>query len=413
MESTISRKCLVQGARFAAARWIYIEFNFPVSVRESVQSKVSTREIRKRSKDWKMTCLSVAVADSSALYRSKERFLRCLHIVASDAAQRNVVVARRSRSDCLSFLPYLHGGAIMDVETRYFTADNWCPDDFNEHQRLAKANNRVTIVRYRVDAVVSRSYTPSCAGTITKGSGTISGVPTQKSLNSLCFVLNNSDKRFETMITATMARSVHRNNSVDLHKRALRAMLERLRREKESSQYCWVREHQENGSVHWHVFTDAATQAEGMIDYERTKEWSKWLARFYRKSGRVSDQDYYHMANGDGTGDFLGCTRYERLQTDAPGRYAGKEGAKRFQKIAPKKWRKSGCAWWRCSSNVVCTPIETVLVSPKHLSGVMITNDEGGEFEVLFKVQRNKGLVDDRLAVEHSELDYRPGMFKE
>ena len=302
--------------------------------------------------------------------------------------------------------------ASLDVKTRVATTEDWNPDDFFDDQRVARANKRCCLVRYRVDAIINRSYTPVCAGTVTKGHGTVTGTPSQKSLNSLCFVLNNSDVRFETMITATMARTVHRNNSVEIHKRALKAMLERLRRESESTQYCWVREHQENGSVHWHVFTDAITETEGKVDYDRTKEWSRWLAKFYRKSGNVSDRDYYYMCNGDGSSEFLGCTQYERLQTDAPGRYAGKEGAKRFQKVAPKKWRRSGCAWWRCSGNVTCTPIETVLCCPKQLSGVMITNDQGSDFEVLFKVQRNKGVNNDSLPVEHTEIDYGPGKFK-
>ena len=289
----------------------------------------------------------------------------------------------------------------MHCETRHFTSDNWNPDQFFEDQRVARLNKRCSLVRYRVDSVINRSYTPVCAGTVTRGHGTVTGTPSQRSLNSLCFVLNNSDVRFETMITATMTPAVHRNNSIDVHKRALKAMLERLRRETESTQYCWVREHQGNGSVHWHVFTDAVTEVEGRIDYERTKDWSKWFAKFYRKVGRVSGKDFYYMVNGDGSGEFLGCTQYERLETDAPGRYAGKEGSKRFQKLSPTKWRRSGCAWWRCSGNVKCTPIDTVLCSPKDLSGVMIVNDQGSEFEVLFKVQRNKGVINESLAVEH------------
>ena len=287
----------------------------------------------------------------------------------------------------------------MDVKTRHSTVEDWDPDNFFEDQRIAKINDLCTLVRYRVDAIINRSYTPACAGTITRGHGKVTGTPSQRSLNSLCFVLNNSDIRFETMITATMASTVHRNNPVDVHKRALKAMLERLRRESESTQYCWVREHQDNGSVHWHIFTDAITETEGRVDYERTKEWSKWLANFYRKSGKVSERDHYYMSNGDGTSEFLGCTQYERLETNAPGRYAGKEGSKRFQKIAPKKWRRAGCAWWRCSKNVKCTPVDTVRCEPKALSGVLITNDQGTDFEVLFKVQRNKGIVNDTIHV--------------
>lgn len=100
------------------------------------------------------------------------------------------------------------------------------------------------------------------------------------------------------------------------------------------------------------------------------------------------------MRNGDGK-DFGGCCQFERLLTHAAGRYAGKEGSKRYQKLAPKKWRSSGCAWWRCSSNVKCSPIDSIQVHPSKLDGVNMIIDEDREVEVLFKVQRNKGVFPD------------------
>ena len=292
----------------------------------------------------------------------------------------------------------------MDVKTRTNCVDSWNPDEFFEDQRIAKANKRTRLIRYRVDAVIDRSYTPSCAGTITRCKGRTQGKPSQKSLNTLCFLLNNADVKFETMITATIQSTVHRNNSTEVHKAALKAMLERIRREKESSQYCWVREHQENGSVHWHVFTDAKTECPGRVDKDKTIEWSSWFADYYKKCGKITQGQLRKMRYGNRS-DFLGCVRYERLLTDAAGRYAGKEGSKRYQKVAPKKWRNAGCVWWRASRNVACTPIEIVQCSPVHLQGRVIENDEGSEFEVFFKVQRNKGVINESLPVEYVEED--------
>ena len=50
-------------------------------------------------------------------------------------------------------------------------------------------------------------------------------------------------------------------------------------------------------------------------------------------------------------------------------------------------------------------PIEVVECSPVHLQGRVIENDEGNEFEVFFKVQRNKGVINESLPVEYVEDD--------
>lgn len=264
-------------------------------------------------------------------------------------------------------------------------------DGWGERQRIRRANARTCLVRYRTDAVVKRSYTPGCAGTVTRSKGSVVGVPGHRSLQRLCFMLNNCDTPMATMLTLTMSSQVHRNNPPSLHKRCLKAALQRLRYRKESTQYCWVREHQENGSVHWHIFTDAATTSPGQVDELESDYWRQWLVNYYVKNGNISERSRHYMRHGNGS-DFKGCCRFERLLTSAAGRYAGKEGAKRYQKIAPKKWRRSGCAWWRCSGNVRCTPLDSIEVHPSKLDGVKINLDADREVEVLFRVQRNKGL---------------------
>ena len=50
-------------------------------------------------------------------------------------------------------------------------------------------------------------------------------------------------------------------------------------------------------------------------------------------------------------------------------------------------------------------PIEVVECSPVHLQGRVIENDEGNEFEVFFKVQRNKGVINESVPVEYVEDD--------
>ena len=264
-------------------------------------------------------------------------------------------------------------------------------DGWGERQRIKRANSRATLVRFRTDAVVERSFTPVCAGTVTRTKGKVLGRPSSKSLQRLCFVLNNCDVPMNTMLTITMSSQVHRDNTVDVHKRCLKAALQRLRYRKSSTQYCWVREHQDNGNVHWHIFTDAITESPGKVDDLESNYWRRWMVNYYSKNGRISDRSRHFMRHGNGN-DFDGCCRFERLLTNAAGRYAGKEGSKRYQKVSSKKWQRAGCAWWRCSGNIQCTPIDSIQVHPSKLEGINLVLDGEREVEVLFRVQRNKGL---------------------
>lgn len=244
-----------------------------------------------------------------------------------------------------------------------------------------------TLILYRVDAVLSRSYKPVCAGTVSKAAK-IGEEPSRKSLQNLVFLLNNSDRPFTTMYTLTMTDKASKENTVETHKRALKASLQKLRRDG-ASQYCWVREFQQNGSIHWHIFTDCIVGEPGQVNEELSRRWSLWFASFYQKN-KLSPSCFKKMSKGDGK-QFLGCVRVEALRTEAAGLYAGKEGAKRFQKKPPSKWRKNGGAWWRASRGVECTPIKTKLVDGKTLSYSTIVVD-GNPLDIPHKIQFSRAL---------------------
>lgn len=240
---------------------------------------------------------------------------------------------------------------------------------------------------YRTDAILLRTYKPKCAGTISKR-GKIKIRPSKRSLNRLVFLLNNCDTPMESMLTITMPLQLSKKNSVDFHNRTLKAALEKLRREG-VKQWAWVREFQTNGSVHWHIFTDLKVASPGSTDVGHSKRWSNWMANRYLRDGWSNEKHRINMISDSHDG-FVGCCRWEQLMGDIGGRYAGKEGSKRFQKIAPKRWRDKGGAWWRCSRNVKCTP-----TGVKHVDGEQLecaTIDIAGEKrEIPYRIQFNKG----------------------
>ena len=201
------------------------------------------------------------------------------------------------------------------------------------------------------------------------------------------FTLNNSDHRFVTMYTLTMTPAVHRGHTVEQHKNAFKAALEKMRREG-VDQYVWVREYTESGTLHWHVFTTNEVEKNGRVNDSMSRKWSKWFSSYYKRLN-ASARDAFFMANGDGK-EFRGCVRVECLRSDAAGLYAAKEGGKRFQKKAPSKWRGAGC-WWYKSRGVECTPIRTVEATLDSLDSCKV--DIGGSrVEVAFKIQFNRGL---------------------
>ena len=264
---------------------------------------------------------------------------------------------------------------------------NWSPE-FESFAREVIKNRRKTmdVQQYRTDAVVvSRSWKPACAHQATQR-GRIGGRPSAKSLNNLVFKLNNCDVPMQSMITITMADEVSRRNSVEFHQATLKAALQKLRRDG-VNQYCWVREFQKNGSVHWHIFTDLVVGAAGEVNRELSTLWQWWMVDRYRQ-GWINQRCIDDMTS-PGKDGFVGCIRVEQLHGDIGGRYAGKEGSKRFQKIAPKRWRDGG-AWWRASRNVQCTPEGIKRLSVEALEHAEIKIN-GKTRHIPYRVQFNRG----------------------
>lgn len=267
----------------------------------------------------------------------------------------------------------------------------WNPDDWDEGGYKFKPSFKAsTLITYRNDAVLQRSYRPACAGTVTASCGTVGSRPSKRSLQRLVFILNNCDVPMQSMLTITMQKEVSRRNSVSVHRKTLSLALQRLR-DTGVDQYVWVREFQEKTrSVHWHIFVDSKVSSKkGGVNKDLSKRWSRWMVNRYQRSGWCSDSAAHKMMM-DAQDGFVGCCRFERLRKDAAGSYAGKEGSKRFQKRAPKRWQ-SGGRWWAASQTVVCTPTGTKKVSSERLSQATIRIN-GKEFTTAHKIQFGMGM---------------------
>lgn len=266
----------------------------------------------------------------------------------------------------------------------------WNPDDWTVDGRYKKKPTfkPVTLIRYRTDAVVKRSYKPVCAGQTDAARGRVGTEPSRRSLNNLVFLLNNCDVPMRSMFTITMSDKVHARNSVAFHKKSLSLAIQRMRYQG-VSQYVWVREFQDNQTVHWHVFTDLNVMSKpGAVSKRKSWDWSEWLAKSIRKRGEITKRCFRNMTT-PGKDGFEGCIRVEQLKGSEAGRYAGKEGAKRFQKKAPAKWKRGG-AWWDKSMNITCTPIDEVKVNGDKLSQAKV-NIQGNEVEIAHRLQYNRG----------------------
>ena len=261
----------------------------------------------------------------------------------------------------------------------------WTPEKYAQYRCDEVLKSTITL--YRTDAILERSFSGAGKNLENCERGVIGASPSRKSLQNLTFLLNNSDIPFGSMWTFTMTDKCHRDHSVKQHKKVLWALIQGLRR-LGISQYVWVREFQENGSVHWHIFVAYDVGRPGEINHELSSHWSKWFASQYRKMNG-SAECVRKMSFGNGF-TFHGCTQVEQLRTEAGGRYAAKEGAKRFQKQAPKKWAKAG-RWWGASRGIECSPIKTIQVDPDSLEGCEIEID-GQMRSVAFKLQHSRGL---------------------
>ena len=263
----------------------------------------------------------------------------------------------------------------------------WTPDNHAFATEVLRNRRRtMDVQQYRTDAVVvSRSWKPACAHQPTER-GCVGGRPSKKSLNRLVFLLNNCDIPMQSMFTITMSDEVSRRNSVEFHQSTLKAALQKMRRDG-ITQYTWVREFQRNGSVHWHVFTDLWVAAPGVVNEELSSIWSHWMVDRYR-DGWINARCALNMTNSS-RGGFVGCVRVEQLHGDIGGRYAGKEGSKRFQKIAPARWANGG-RWWGNSRNMNCTAGNIKRLSVEALEHAEVKIN-GKTRHIPYRVQFNKG----------------------
>lgn len=267
---------------------------------------------------------------------------------------------------------------------------DWSPDDFFESQK--KLKKTMTIEKYRTDAIVIRTYTATRKITPPEDNS-VGGRPSKKSLSRLVFILNNCDQPMKTMHTLTFQSRVAKFLMPEVASAMLKDSLRKLKNEG-ASNYVWVREFTRKGTVHYHIFSDFETQSNDEVDVDLSRRWSKWWARMTRRrTGDIVglDEHYSSMESGNGA-DFAGCVRVERLRDDAAGRYAGKEGAKRFQKVAPPGWESAG-RWWGKSKSVECTPLGRVQVRTSSLKGASVELADGSSIDVPFKNQFGRGLA--------------------
>lgn len=269
------------------------------------------------------------------------------------------------------------------------------------------------IDKYRNDALVVRSY-KTTRNVVPPSDNRCKGKPSAESLRNLVFLLNNCDVPMTGMTTLTLGSDVSMAMSVAEHKQYLKAALTKLMRLKSVTQYCWVREFTKIGTPHWHVFHDmdfgdcSALDADG-VDWCQSSTWSAWAANYiWKKIDRLPHllKQIGYMSEGNGI-DHTGCVRIEKLRSEAAGRYAGKEGAKRFQKEAlHERWRLGGL-WWKPSKNVKCTPVQRIQVRTSSLKQAKV-NIGDREILVPYRLQFDRGF-----SVEQPVKPYEPPTWSE
>ena len=267
---------------------------------------------------------------------------------------------------------------------------DWSPDDFFAAQKRLKRT--MTIDKYRNDAVVIRSY-KSTRTVVPPSDNTIGGKPSKKSLSRLVFLLNNCDVPMVSMHTLTFQLRVAKILMPETASAMLKDALRKLRKSG-GANYVWVREFTENGAVHYHIFSDYEQSSNFEVDVAESKKWSSWWAKMTRRrTGDLVglDNQYRLMEVGNGL-DFNGSVQVERLRSDAAGRYAGKEGAKRFQKVAPPGWERAG-RWWGNNRGLKCTPLDRLQVRTSSLKSSMVTLPDGTCIDVPYKNQFGRGLA--------------------
>lgn len=282
---------------------------------------------------------------------------------------------------------------------------------------------------FRTDAVFHRE-SPHKPPTNVGKRGVINGLtPSADSLKRLIFLLNNCDRQMRSMATITFQDEIGIAIPVECHKRFLKNFCQRLRDKFDGIEFVWVREFQssrlieghscEVSPVHWHVFTtmavDAGCEKSNCVDREMSAEWSAWLVKAVRKLMRgepeYDNELISRMLQG---GRHDGCVRWENLYGPAGGRYAAKEGAKRFQKVAPEKWQVGGGEWWDSSKSITCTPLGWRFTHHSHLKTAAVKLGNGEKRNVTLKHQWGKGgrgsgdTLDDRKGDKSKRPERKP-----
>lgn len=280
---------------------------------------------------------------------------------------------------------------------------------------------RCTLKKYKQDALVIGSKSHGRPPTARGKRKAIKGKrPTAKSLANLAFRLGNCEPEITSMITLTMTPFVHWRFPVAIHRKALHAFLQWLRR-MGIDRYVWVREFTVCGTVHWHIFIAVEVKStycwndkdgrEHWIDYDLSRQVSQWFTAYYAKKsecprcvkGHYADCEKAGQECGESfrkmafpmTADHVGCAHVEALEKrGAAAMYAAKEGAKRFQKEAPdKRWHTGGGAWWNVSSGFEFPEYGTEDVLTSDLALAKFVTPEGFEVETPYRIQHGKGAL--------------------
>lgn len=243
----------------------------------------------------------------------------------------------------------------MTLKHRKNTPQAYWHRDAAMRLRKASANELFRATAYRSDVVVHAEARGGNPDIGSEKRGIIRGIPTRDSLRRMIFTLNNCDSPMQSMLTVTHTDRAERDHDVMDLIEGRRAVI-RFAKKTGAKQIIWVREFQKNASVHWHIFTDFVVGSPGDINHELGMKVTRHYADHLRRK-KLSSSCWRKMIHGDGKG--FRCCRWEQLKDAAAGgRYCGKEGAKRFQKMPPPKWWEGG-GWWRATANVTVTPITT------------------------------------------------------
>lgn len=292
--------------------------------------------------------------------------------------------------------------------------ESWDPDSFQTEE---KRDYLVKVVVFRNEAVAVFEGTPRTPPGGEKR-GLVAGA-SRESLNRLFLRANNTPIHFKSMSTTTIHNDLWQLLEPRKVKEVHHQFIKLAQRRGLGQDYIWVREHQKNGSPHFHNLHPEQVQStftafdgawgEVAIDFDLSREFSIWWTvrigkllkhvcchagdefRKHSESGcpicRALRKMAFPQTNQAG---FLGCVRFERLRAvDNVGGYFSKELSKRFQKEPPELWQNAG-RYWGHSKNVVPKPLGMFLVPVSKLHTFDMEWD-GREVKIVQKLQYGMG----------------------